>query len=56
MPGEIQEATRHPNGWVYRIAGQFGPNDGVPPEAIVGAWKREAGLLGNFYGTKNTTQ
>ena len=45
-PGEIQEAKEHPNGWVYRIAGAFGPNDGVPPEAIVGAWKvNENGVI-----------
>jgi len=37
--GEVEEALKHPNGHVYRIAGKFGPNDGVPPEAIVGAWK-----------------
>jgi hypothetical protein len=50
LPGEIQEAARHPNGWVYRIAGRFGPNDGVPPEAIVGAWKVDADgrIVGEF--------
>ena len=42
FPGEIEEAKRHPNGWVYRMAGRFGPNDSVPPEAIVGAWKVKA--------------
>lgn len=42
LPGEIREARKHPNNWVYRIAGSFGPNDGVPPEAIVGAWKVDA--------------
>ncbi|MEZ4791200.1 MAG: hypothetical protein R2811_14440 [Flavobacteriales bacterium] len=34
----IDEAKRHPNGWVYVIEGSYGPNDPVPPEAIVGAW------------------
>lgn len=34
-----EEAKRNPNGWVYVIAGAYGPNDAVPPEAIVGAWK-----------------
>lgn len=38
-PGELEEAKRYPNGWVYRIAGKFGPTDSVPPEAIIGAWK-----------------
>jgi hypothetical protein len=37
--GEHAEASENPGGWVYRIAGEFGPNDHVPPEAIVGAWK-----------------
>jgi hypothetical protein len=50
LPGEIQEARHHPNGWVYRIAGQFGPTDGVPAEAIVGAWKvnAEGKIAGEF--------
>lgn len=38
-PGEISEARSTPNGWVYRIAGNFLPHEDVPPEAIVGAWK-----------------
>jgi len=36
---EVEEAKRNPNGWVYRISGQYGVDDEVPPEAIVGAWK-----------------
>jgi len=49
-PGEIEEARRFPNGWVYRIAGDFGPDDRIPPEAIVGAWKvDERGVIvGDF--------
>jgi hypothetical protein len=39
---EIDEAKRTPNGWVYRIAGRFGPSDDVPPEAVVGAWRVDA--------------
>jgi len=57
--GEIEEAKRIPNGYVYRIAGRFGPRDAVPPEAIVGAWKVDADgkITGNFtvnpkYGPK----
>ena len=42
LSGEIEEAKRIPSGWVYRIAGKFGSNDRVPPEAIVGAWKVDA--------------
>lgn len=37
--GEIQEAQKTPNGWVYRIAGNFENSESIPPEAIVGAWK-----------------
>ena len=37
--GEIEQARQTPGGWVYRIAGTFGPDDRVPPEAIMGAWK-----------------
>lgn len=39
LPREITEARSNPGGWVYRIAGTFGPSDAIPPEAIVGAWK-----------------
>jgi hypothetical protein len=42
LSGEIEEAKRIRGGWVYRIAGKFGSNDGIPPEAIVGAWKVDA--------------
>ncbi len=55
LPGEIAEAKRHPNGWVYRIAGKFGPNDAVPPEAIAGAWKvdEHGRITGEFISNKN---
>jgi hypothetical protein len=33
------EAKSVPGGWVYQLDGEFGPNDDVPPSAIVGAWK-----------------
>ena len=42
LPGEVEEAPRTPGGWVYRIAGRFRPDQYVPPEAIVGAWKVDA--------------
>ncbi len=50
LPGEIEEAKRNPNGWVYRIAGPFAPNESVPPEAIVGAWKVDVSgrIVGGF--------
>jgi hypothetical protein len=42
-PGEIEEAARFPDGYVYRISGKIGdPNGRVPAEAIVGAWKVDA--------------
>ena len=38
-PEMIKEAKANPNGWVYQIAGNYGPNDRVPPEAIIGAYR-----------------
>ncbi len=53
--GEHEEAARTPNGWVYRIAGQYDPNGEVPPEAIVGAWKvnSHGKIEGDFIPNKN---
>jgi hypothetical protein len=51
LPGEVAEAARNPNGWVYRIAASAGdPNGRVSPEAIVGAWKVDASgkIAGEF--------
>jgi hypothetical protein len=52
---EIDEAKRNPNGWVYRIAGYFGPTDQIPKEAIVGAWKVDAKgkFVGDFVKNEN---
>ncbi|MES2206809.1 MAG: hypothetical protein V4525_08440 [Pseudomonadota bacterium] len=50
-PEMIQESKRNPNGWVYVIEGNYGPNDTVPPEAIAGSWKVDAKgniVLGSF--------
>jgi hypothetical protein len=46
----IEEARRNPNGWVYAIDGDFGPDDAVPPGRIAGAWKVDAQgkLTGEF--------
>ncbi|MCX5658594.1 MAG: hypothetical protein NTW19_02595 [Planctomycetota bacterium] len=51
----LAEAKRKPNGWVYAIEGNFGPNDGVPPTAIIGAWKvNENGeIVGEFLPNPN---
>lgn len=32
-------AKENPNGWVYRISGEYEQDERIPPEAIVGAWK-----------------
>jgi hypothetical protein len=55
FPKEIEEASRNPNGWVYRIAGPYGPNDSVPPKAIIGAWKVDANgkIVGGFVKNQN---
>lgn len=52
---EVVEARHHPNGRVYRIAGDFAPSDRVPPEAIVGAWKVDAKgeITGDFINNPN---
>jgi len=36
------EARQNPNGWVYVISGNYGPNEGVPAHAIEGAWAVDA--------------
>lgn len=55
FPAEIEEAKRTPGGWVYRIAGNFGPKDRIPPEAIIGAWKVDpnGNISGAFVRNKN---
>ena len=35
----LAEARRYPGGWVYEIAPGYNPDDAVPREAILGAWK-----------------
>lgn len=46
----IAAARTNPGGWVYKIEGAYLPHEGVPPEAIVGAWKVDANgvLTGEF--------
>lgn len=55
FPEEADEAKRTPNGWVYRIAGQFDSTESVPPKAVVGAWKvdSEGEIVGDFIKNKN---
>ena len=54
-PGEIEEAKKYPNAWVYRIKGDFSPEEKVPREAIVGCWKvdGEGKIVGDFIRNPN---
>ena len=51
----IEEARRSPDGVVYAIEGVFGPDEHVPPEAIIGLWVVDAnGLIsGDFVANPN---
>ena len=51
----LAEAKLHPNGWVYKIEGDFGADDEVPSEAIVGAWQVDANgvIVGEFMPNPN---
>lgn len=53
--GEMAEAKKFPNGWVYRIHHSYDPNGRVPSEAIIGAWQvNEAGeIIGEFRENPN---
>ena len=51
IPAEaVSVARANPGGWVYVVGGPFGPDDDVPPEAIVGAWRVDHGghIVGEF--------
>jgi hypothetical protein len=53
-PDEVSRAVMRPHGRVYRIAGEFGPNDRPPPEAVIGAWKvgPDGKIVGAFVPNK----
>ncbi len=55
LPGDHAEASENPGGWVYRVRGNYGPNDAVPPEAIEGAWKVDENgkITGDFLPNPN---
>ncbi|PCH61695.1 MAG: hypothetical protein COC05_00540 [Gammaproteobacteria bacterium] len=38
-PKEIEEASNHPNGWVYRIDGNFSDDQKISPTVIIGVWE-----------------
>jgi hypothetical protein len=46
----LDEARRHPDGWVYEIDPQYDPLGAVPPEGIIGAWRvgRDGHPTGEF--------
>ena len=48
--GNVAEAKANPGGWVYQIAGSFGPTDHIPPEFIKGAFKvdERGNITGEF--------
>jgi hypothetical protein len=54
-PAMHEEARLNPGGWVYVVDGTFGPNDVVPADRIVGAWKvdRKGKLTGRFKSTRD---
>ena len=54
-PGEIEEAKKWPGAQVYRIKGNFTPEEAVPREAIVGCWKVDASgqIVGDFIPNPN---
>jgi hypothetical protein len=49
-PEMVAEAKANPGGWVYQIAGAFGPTDHIPPEFIKGAFKvdENGNITGEF--------
>jgi hypothetical protein len=46
----VEEARTRPGGWVYEIAGDYGPDEAVPPTAIRGAWRvgDDGQVVGDF--------
>ena len=49
------EAKQNPGGWVYEIRGYYGPDDPVPPQAVVGAWTGDdqGEIVGEFIPNPN---
>ncbi len=49
-PKEIKEASNYPDGWVYRIDGNFSDDQHISPSAIIGAWEVDSdGKLTNKF-------
>ena len=51
----VKAAQENPNGWVYKIEGDFKPEEQIPPEAVVGAWKvdENGNITGEFIPNPN---
>lgn len=51
----VAAAKANPGGWVYKIEGQFAPDEAVPPQSIVGAWRVDSAgeLTGEFVENPN---
>jgi hypothetical protein len=51
----VEEAKKHPDGWVYVVDEQFRDKDQVPPECILGAWKVNSlgEIVGDFLPNPN---
>ena len=47
---EIKEASLNPNGWVYKIDGEYSNDEDVPFESIIGWWKvdSQGQIIGDF--------
>ncbi len=58
FPKEREAARQSPNGYVYRIAAGLDPDDGIPPEAISGAWKvdEKGEIVGEFIANSGFKQ
>ena len=51
----IAQARHNPNSWIYEVDGNFGPEEDVPPEVIVGAWRVDdtGSIVGRFIHNPN---
>ena len=49
-PEAHEEARRNPGGRVYQVEGDYGPDDFIPPEAVVGFWAvdDDGKIVGDF--------
>lgn len=57
-PELVAQARTQPDSWIYKVDREFGPNDAVPPEAIIGAWQVDSAgnITGGFIRNPNHVQ